>query len=139
MTASPSCRPGPTPLRSMERRRRRHDDSPEAMLLSLGAEIQRLSGERPFSEELLVMEQVFVLLLDGFRRQVLPDGRVGLLPSQAAVSAPAGDQPLAIPAPAQLGAIALLLKAGMDWVEVEGQAALLCFPRPSGGGLGAKH
>jgi len=133
MTASPSCRPGPHLLRSMEcRRRRRHDDTPEAILLSLGSEIQRLSGERPFSEELLVMEQVFVLLLEGFRRQVLPDGRVGLLPSQVAVTALAGNQPLAIPAPAQLGAIALLLKAGMDWVEVEGQASLLCFPARRG-------
>ena len=119
MTVSPSCRPGPTRLRSVECRRRRHDDSPEAMLLSLGAEIKRLSGERPFSEELLVMEQVFVLLLEGFRRQVLPDGRVGLLPPQAPVAAPEDDQPLVI---------AALIKAGMDWVEVEGQASLLCFP-----------
>ena len=40
------------------------DNSPETVLLSLAAEIRRLSGERPFNEELLLMEQVFVLLLD---------------------------------------------------------------------------
>jgi hypothetical protein len=127
MTVSPRCRPGHAQLRSVERRLRQ-DDSPEAVLLSLVAEIRSLSAERPFSEELLLMEQVFVLLLDGFRRQALPDGRVGLLPPQAAVAAPAGDQPLMIPPPAQLGVIAALLKAGMVWVELDGQAALLCFP-----------
>jgi hypothetical protein len=127
MTVSPRCRPGHDQLRPVQRRRRQ-DESPEAVLLSLAAEIRSLSAERPFSEELLLMEQVFVLLLDGFRRQALPDGRVGLLPPLAAVAAPAGDQPLAIPAPAQLGVIAALLKAGMDWVELDGQAALLCFP-----------
>ncbi|MEI6029855.1 MAG: hypothetical protein WCQ20_01670 [Synechococcaceae cyanobacterium ELA739] len=118
MTVSPRCRPGHAQLRPVERRRRQ-DDSPEAVLLSLAAEIRSLSAERPFSEELLLMEQVFVLLLDGFRRQVLPDGRVGLLPPQAGVAIPEDDQPLVI---------ASLLKAGMAWVEVEGQASLLCFP-----------
>ena len=127
MTVSPRCRPGHDQLRPVQRRRRQ-DDSPEAVLLSLVAEIRSLSAERPFSEELLLMEQVFVLLLDGFSRQALPDGRVGLKPPQTPVAAPAGDQPLVIPPPAQLGVIAALLKAGMVWVELDGQAALLCFP-----------
>ena len=104
------------------------EDSPEAVLLSLAADIRQLSGERLFSEELLLMEHIFGLLLAGFRRQQLPDGRVALVPPQAAVAAPAGDQLLVILPPAQLGVIAALLKAGMDWVEVDGQAALLCFP-----------
>ena len=41
MTVSPRCRPGHAQLRPVERRRRQ-DDSPEAVLLSLAAEIRSL-------------------------------------------------------------------------------------------------
>jgi hypothetical protein len=100
---------------------RRQDESPEAVLITLGTEIRHLSGERPFSEELVLMEQVFVLLLEGFRRRLLPDGLVGLVPPQS------GSIAFSAPVPGQNQAIVALRKAGMGWVAVDGQAAL-CFP-----------
>jgi hypothetical protein len=101
------------------------DDSPEAVLLSLGAEIRHLSGERSFREELLLMEQIFVLLLEGFRPQQLPGGLVGLLPPQP------GSMAMTAPASALDQAIAALGKAGMGYVAMHGQPAVLCFPARS--------
>ncbi len=140
----------PPPQRSREHCCRL-DDSPEAILLSLGAEIRRLSGERPFSVELVLREQVFVLLLDGFRLQPLPGGLKGLVPPQPGFLHRPGQEDLpvglatrtmargfwlagqAAPWP-QAGAVdqtvAALLQAGMGWVQVDGQAAALCFPSP---------
>jgi hypothetical protein len=113
------------------------EDSPEAMLLSLGADIRHLSGGRPFSVELALREQVFVLLLEGFRLQPLPGGLKGLVPPQPGPRPGPGQSswlaaraPLWPPAPATEQRVATLLQAGMGWVQVEGQAAALCFPSP---------
>ena len=108
------------------------DDSPEAVLLRLGAEIRHLSGERSFRVELLLMEQIFVLLLEGFRPQRLPGGLVGLLPLQPGLALnAAGSPPQSVPATAQDQAIAALCMAGMGWVMLDGQVAALCFPSPA--------
>ncbi len=116
----------PTAGHSLQRRSsdrcRSLDDSPEAVLLSLAVEIRHLSGERPFSEELLLMEHIFGLLLAGFRRQQLPNGRVALVPPQSASMA------LTLPGAALDQAIAALGKAGMGYVAVDGQPPVLCFP-----------
>ena len=122
MTVSPRCRPSKPQLRPLERRRLQ-DESPEALLLSLGVEIRRLSGERTYIKELQLMEQIFVLLLEGFRPRPLPGGRVGLVPPQVE-QGPGQEQQ----GPGQEQAIAALIVAGMDWLACEGQPAALCFP-----------
>jgi len=91
------------------------------VLLSLGAEIRQLSGERLFSAELLLMEQIFGLLLAGFHRQQLPGGRVALVPPQP------GSGALTAPAAALDQVIAALVEAAMGSLVVDGQPAVLCF------------
>ncbi len=125
MATSPRCRLGHSLRRSALELSHRQEDSPEAVLLSLGAEIRQLSGERPYSQELLLMEQVFVLLLAGFRPQPGPCSRVALVPPSPVPMAPPA------PAPALEPTIAALLQAGMVWVALAGQPPALGFPTPS--------
>ncbi len=104
-------------------------DDPEAVLLQLGAPIRHLTADRPFREELLLMEQVFVLLRHGYRRRVLPGGVIGLVPPTALIASEPNDSPDGPPSGQDLqSAIEALNKAGMNWVERSEAPAALCFP-----------
>jgi len=104
-------------------------DNPEAVLLQLGAPIRRLCADRPFREELLLMEQIFVLLRSGYRRRVLPGGVIGLIPSTTVAASEPNGSPDGPPSAQELQrAIAMLNQAGMIWLERAGAPAALCFP-----------
>lgn len=104
-------------------------DDPEALLLQLDGPVRRLSANRPFREELLLMEQIFVLLRLGYRRRVLPGGVIGLVPPTTFVTSEPKGSPDGAPSVQELQRVVEALnKAGMAWIERAEAPPALDFP-----------
>ena len=92
-------------------------ESEELVLRSLAEEIARLNRSASFREQLHLMEQILVLLLEGYRRQYLPGGLIAMVAPEDPCQ---GQQ-----------AITSLERAGMTWLHRAGEPAALCFPAAS--------